>query len=434
MNSNYRTLHKDIGLIQRSNNGWDLWFDSGDTVRATDFHSLQVGIIIACLTSWNYMNRYGNPTYEVFGNRAYQLLKANKSSMVAYKIQQYFMECLKRMRRVYEVITLTVSEVPNDPYKYRVYFEVVSINNQLVNGEFTITTELTKSTSYIDYALYTPYASNKSPLEIDLWLKNEYGGGLGDEILYMYTQEDDEEPVCTIVGKTDDTGYMRINYTPTGESINNNIHFVFQGNTTYNPTISRYKHFETEQIRYDIQFLEDDFEKSGEYVDLHITLRKQSLKTQQYTPLQNVEVIIKGTDKSQYIVTTDEQGQATVTVKITGTTTFTSIYNDATDTITITDTKITPKIQLTVAGNQRMTIFVARLYDNNNNPITEHIDGLNITFRNGLNQIFGQSNVTIFNDIARASATIPRLSAPREWFVQLNGNEYYNATTKGYEE
>ena len=32
MNQNYRTLNRDIGLIQRSNNGWDLWFDNGDTV------------------------------------------------------------------------------------------------------------------------------------------------------------------------------------------------------------------------------------------------------------------------------------------------------------------------------------------------------------------------------------------------------------------
>ena len=92
MNPNYRTLHNDLGMVQRSNNGWDLWFDNGDIVKAEDFHSLQVGIIIACLTSWNYMNRYGNPTYEIFGNRAYELLKANKGQMVAYKIQQYFIE------------------------------------------------------------------------------------------------------------------------------------------------------------------------------------------------------------------------------------------------------------------------------------------------------------------------------------------------------
>ena len=241
MNTNYRTLHKDIGLIQRTNNGWDLWFDNGDT--------LQVGIIIACLTSWNYMNRYGNPTYEVFGNRAYELLKANKSSMVAYKIQQYFIECLKRMRRVYEIVYLNVSEVPYDPYKYLVEFEVISISNQLVDGSFTITADADKSASYIEYLNYMPYASDTNPLQIDLYLKNEYGGGLEGEILYLILKNPNNSDNATnhiykVVGKTDEKGYLRVNYTPTEEDIeiigNNPVfYFEFHGNTTYNPSTSK---------------------------------------------------------------------------------------------------------------------------------------------------------------------------------------------------
>ena len=434
MNNNYRTLHKDIGLTQRSNNGWDLWFEDGDTVQATEYHSLQVGIILACLTSWNYLNRYGNPTYEIFGNRAYELLKTNKSSMVQYKIQQYFIECLKRMRRVYEIVSLEVYEKPSHPYTYFVEFEVLAINNQLVSGEFTVNTEKVKSTSYIEYYLYTPYCSNKFPLQIDLYLKNEYGGGLSGEILYMYTQEDDGETVRTIVGQTDDKGYIRVNYLPTGESENNNIHFEFQGNTTYNPTKSEYKTFETEQITYEIQFLDNDFETNKKYVDLHLQLRKQSLKTHQYTPLQNVEININGSDNSYYTATTNEQGQAKVTVKITETTTFTTTYDDATDTITVTKEKITPKIRLSKDENSMRILLIARLYDNDNNPLTEHIDGLTITFRNGVNQILGQRDVTISNGIAIASATIPSGSYPQNWFVQLNGNDYYNATTEIYEE
>ena len=255
MNTNYRTLHKDIGLIQRTNNGWDLWFDNGDTVQATEFHSLQVGIIIACLTSWNYMNRYGNPTYEVFGNRAYELLKANKSSMVAYKIQQYFIECLKRMRRVYEIVYLNVSEVPYDSYKYYVEFEVISISNQLVDGSFTIATDLDKSTSYLEYNVYMPYASSENPLQVDLWLKNEYGNGLEDEILYMYIKQEinDKEPYTKIIGRTNRNGYVRVNYDPSDNpnTINNDntiIYFQFMGNTTHNPVTSKYTVFETEII------------------------------------------------------------------------------------------------------------------------------------------------------------------------------------------
>ena len=240
MNTNYRTLHKDIGLIQRSNNGWDLWFDNGDTVKAEDFHSLQVGIIIACLTSWNYMNRYGNPTYEIFGNRAYELLKANKSSMVAYKIQQYFIECLKRMRRVYEIVYLEVSEVPSRPYTYFVEFEVISISNQLVSGSFTVSTDISKSSSYIDYTIYMPYASPLNPLIIDLWLKNEYGGGLDGELVYMYV--DDE--FVGVKGVTDSQGYLRVVYDPMKFNVDSTVRFEYRGNGSYNSSTSDVKHFQ----------------------------------------------------------------------------------------------------------------------------------------------------------------------------------------------
>lgn len=248
MNQNYTTLHKDIGLIQRTNNGWDLWFDNGDTVKAEDFHSLQVGIIIACLTSWNYMNRYGNPTYEVFGNRAYELLKVNKSSMVAYKIQQYFIECLKRMRRVYEIVYLEVSEIPSKPYQYNVEFEVISINNQLVNGEFSISVDSNKSTSYIDFTVYMPFASTENPLIVDVWLKNEYGGGISDEIIYLYINEQ----FYGIVGKTDDNGYVRVTYNPTELNLNSTIQFRFGGNVDYNPVVSRVYGFKSLNIHFDV--------------------------------------------------------------------------------------------------------------------------------------------------------------------------------------
>ena len=98
---NFRTLHHDIGMKKMDNGQWDLWFDNGDLVSATEFHSLQVGIIIACLTSWNYLNRYGNPTYEIFGNESYSLLKRNKREDVRFKIRAYFEECLLRCLNFY---------------------------------------------------------------------------------------------------------------------------------------------------------------------------------------------------------------------------------------------------------------------------------------------------------------------------------------------
>ena len=372
MNPNYRTLHNDIGMVQRSNNGWDLWFDNGDIVKAEDFHSLQVGIIIACLTSWNYMNRYGNPTYEIFGNRAYELLKANKGQMVAYKIQQYFIECLKRMRRVYEIVYLDVSETLSEPYKYHVEFEVISISNQLVDGSFDVDLDTTKSTSYIDYNVYMPYSSNENGLIIDLWLKNEYGGGLGGEILYMYLKKGDGEyQFMGVVGKTDDNGYLRIVYEPMQDgnewvdSVNgskkktpfiinetNMLYFRYNGNSTYNPSISKNTTFKTELYTYHINFLNDDMVTYNDYADLTVQLYKQSLLDDSITFMEDCVLTILGSDGKIYNGTSDENGQAKIRVNLTGTTTYTTLYGSSeTDETTITILTQTPSIELSIEKN-----------------------------------------------------------------------------------
>ena len=372
MNPNYRTLHNDIGMVQRSNNGWDLWFENGDIVKAEDFHSLQVGIIIACLTSWNYMNRYGNPTYEIFGNRAYELLKANKGQMVAYKIQQYFIECLKRMRRVYEIVYLDVSETLSEPYKYHVEFEVISISNQLVDGSFDVDLDTTKSTSYIDYNVYMPYSSNENGLIIDLWLKNEYGGGLGGEILYMYLKKGDGDyQFMGVVGKTDDNGYLRIVYEPLQDgnewvdSVNgskkktpftinetNILYFKYNGNSTYNPSISKNTTFKTELYTYHINFLNDDIVTYNNYADLTVQLYKQSLLDDSITFMEDCVLTILGSDGKIYNGTSDENGQAKIRVNLTGTTTYTTLYgNSETDETTITILTQTPTIELSIEKN-----------------------------------------------------------------------------------
>ena len=39
----HNTLHKDIELIERGNNGWDINFNNGDLVKAEDKNSLRTG-------------------------------------------------------------------------------------------------------------------------------------------------------------------------------------------------------------------------------------------------------------------------------------------------------------------------------------------------------------------------------------------------------
>lgn len=238
---NFRTLNHDIGLQKRTNGQWDLWFEKGDLVSATEFHSLQVGIIIACLTSWNYMNRYGNPTYEIFGNESYSLLKQNKSEAVKFKIKAFFMECLERMRRVYSVENLVVSEVKDNPHMYRVTFGVRSVSNSLVNGEFEIRTDFDKSSSFIRYTYNQPYSSIENPLQIHIRLFSEYGMGISNEIIYIYTKgnNDDDFKFMGIKGHTDEYGILSLKLYPEEIDFNTQIKFVYRGNQSFNGVVSK---------------------------------------------------------------------------------------------------------------------------------------------------------------------------------------------------
>lgn len=239
--ANYRTLNRDMGLVKRSNGQWDLWFDNGDNVYATEFHSLQVGIIVACLTSWNYLNRYGNPTYAVFGNESYSLLKQNKSEEVMFKIRAYFEECLLRMRRVNEVERLEVHEVKENPYKYLVTFTVRAMSNYLVSGNFEISTEFDKSASFIRYTYNQSYSSIENPLQIHLQLYSEYGLGLSNEIVYIYTKgnDDDDFKFVGIKGHTNEYGMISLELYPDDIDFNTQIKFVYKGNPSFNGVTSQ---------------------------------------------------------------------------------------------------------------------------------------------------------------------------------------------------
>lgn len=434
MNPNYRTLHNDIGMIQRSNNGWDLWFDNGDLVKAEDFHSLQVGIIIACLTSWNYMNRYGNPTYSVFGNRAYQLLKANKGGMVEYKIQQFFMECLKRMRRVYDVVNLKVKEVPYAPYTYFVEFKVISINNELVDGTFTISTDTGKSSSYIDYATYMPYASNENDLIIDLYLKNEYGGGLEGEVLYMYLKRGDGNYESRgVVGQTDENGYLRVTYNPWNDEDEdtrhsddvNIIYFDYHGNTTYNPSTSKRTQFRTELFTYHIEFLENEIRTKEKYVDLKVKLTRESLVDHEIYPIGYTTVtIIDRMGGKIYDATTNANGEAIIKVEIFESGNFTTSYNDSSDMIGVSIIKQTPTIDFTPT---KYELFVgdpfelrAMVTDNDDEPM----ENIEVIFKEN-DGVIGKV-ITDANGVAILSNPLTT-DGSHDFTASIVGNNFYES-------
>lgn len=295
----YKTLHHDIGLVKRSNGLWDLWFGQdeisknfknssldiveGDIVSATEIHSLQVAIIISCLTSWNYLNRTGNPIYTEFGNESYSLLKKNKGTNTKYKIKQFFIDCLNRMRRIYSVESLEVYDVINNPYVYHVVFKVTSVTNTLVDGEFYLNTDSSKNSSVLDLRYNHAYTSVSNPLFIECTLKNEYGSVIEDEIIYIYVKKDSnsEFKFYGISDATDENGKVYITIPPKGLSLTTQIMFVFKGNSLYNPSISKIINIESVayyiKSRYTYKTIEDENGEDVEVIDKQILYVEDSI-------------------------------------------------------------------------------------------------------------------------------------------------------------
>lgn len=226
----YNTLNKDINLVEKDCGYWDYEMELGDLKIVENKESLRNGLIIACLTSWNYLNRKGNPTYSIFGNRAYEELKKKKSSMVQYKIQQYFIEVLNRIRRVYKVESVEVVDHPTDLNAYIVKFSVQSINDEIIRGQFPLTTESKLSTSYITVTNNYYTCNPLNPVTFTVTLMSEYGVPLEGELVYVLHNND----TIGIIGPTDDKGEVIWRQYPFDHMGYDEISFRFNGNSLFN--------------------------------------------------------------------------------------------------------------------------------------------------------------------------------------------------------
>lgn len=132
----YKTLNEDVQLqpVSSKSKHWDIQMQDGDYVNVTGHDSLNNAICIAIMTRFNELDYI--PLYEGFGCRIHELIKANKSEMVRYKIELFIIDVLKQMRRIKEVNWIEVQD--NEKSKYYVRFSVKSINDTLIEGSVTI--------------------------------------------------------------------------------------------------------------------------------------------------------------------------------------------------------------------------------------------------------------------------------------------------------
>ena len=130
----YKTLNEDAKLIPNRYGKYDLAMENEDYVNVTGKESLYNAIVIAIMTRFNELADV--PLYEDFGCRVHEVIKALKSDTVFYEVEVYITEVLENMRRIREINELIVTD--SDTQKYHVYFNVTSINDEIVTGEMDI--------------------------------------------------------------------------------------------------------------------------------------------------------------------------------------------------------------------------------------------------------------------------------------------------------
>lgn len=130
----YKTLNEDVKLIPNRYGKYDLAMENEDYVNVTGNESLYNAIIIAIMTRFNELADI--PLYEDFGCRVHEVIKALKSDTTLYDVELYITEVLENMRRIQEINELSVTD--SDTNTYHVYFNVTSINDEIVTGEVDI--------------------------------------------------------------------------------------------------------------------------------------------------------------------------------------------------------------------------------------------------------------------------------------------------------
>ena len=132
----YQTLAEDILLAPNEWNEWDMQFENGDIINVTGHDSLHNAICIAIMVRYDELQDIS--LYTGFGCRIHELIKANKSAMIKYKIELYVQEVLKNMRRVKKINWIEVTEKQSAPYHYLVSWSVNSISDETIEGELSI--------------------------------------------------------------------------------------------------------------------------------------------------------------------------------------------------------------------------------------------------------------------------------------------------------
>ena len=116
----------DVVLKHTGYGFWDICLDKDGLVFDNDVEN---GVIISILTRFNEIN---TPTYEGFGCRAHELIKAKNTKLTKFKIKKYIQESIENMNRIQSVEDIVITPTGNS---YKVHVYATSINNNILNAE-----------------------------------------------------------------------------------------------------------------------------------------------------------------------------------------------------------------------------------------------------------------------------------------------------------
>lgn len=219
------TLNKDIKLVSDDFGVYDFGVNKQDFILVTGEESLKNALILAVLTSWNELSDLS--TYIGFGNRAYELVKANQNKLTQFKVEQYMKETVEKIRRVKKINELIVTPVLDG---FEVIVNVTGINDEDVKVELNLNQSGFVPTNLVaTSSLY--WCNPNNPLQILLNLKDGQGNPIVDEVLYIYINGSFIKSILV----TEETGKL-FEYTPTITKNDNKLKIIFKGNNTYQPT------------------------------------------------------------------------------------------------------------------------------------------------------------------------------------------------------
>lgn len=124
----YKNLNDDVKLESNEFNEWDIVFENDDWVNISGFDSLLNACVIAILTRFGELNDI--VTYEDFGCRIHELIKANKSKNIIYMMELFVTEVLSNIRRIKKVNWVNITDNPdNQLYNYKINFSITALSD-----------------------------------------------------------------------------------------------------------------------------------------------------------------------------------------------------------------------------------------------------------------------------------------------------------------